>query len=90
MLIGHGRRKSEQAIGAREAAGDAPPRPEIQLVDTGVIVESTFLGNSHNVVVESASLGRTAALLYDGEEPRGRGERVSVGWEARHARTIPE
>lgn len=70
--------------------GDPAPRPEIQLVDSGVIVESTFLGNSHNVVVESDNLGRTTALLYDGEEPRDLGERVSIGWEAKHALTIPQ
>lgn len=67
-----------------------PPRPEIQLVDSGVIVESTFLGNSRSVVVESGRLGRTTALLYDGEEPRDHGENVSFGWEARHALVIPQ
>jgi ABC-type Fe3+/spermidine/putrescine transport system ATPase subunit len=67
-----------------------PPRPEIQLVDSGVITESTFLGNSRSVVVESDRLGQTAALLYDGEEPRDRGERVSFGWEPRHALVVPE
>ncbi|UNB51592.1 ABC transporter ATP-binding protein [Mycolicibacterium sp. YH-1] len=70
--------------------GEPAPRPEIQLVDSGVIVESTFLGNSHNVVVESDNLGRTTALLYDGEEPRDLGERVTLGWEAKHALTIPQ
>jgi len=67
-----------------------PPRPEIQLVDSGVIAESTFLGNSRSVVVESDRLGTTSALLYDGEEPRDRGERVSFGWEPRHALVVPE
>jgi ABC-type Fe3+/spermidine/putrescine transport system ATPase subunit len=70
--------------------GDPAPRPEIQLVDSGVITESTFLGNSRSVVVQSDALGRATALLYDGEEPRDRGERVSIGWEARHALVIPE
>jgi putative spermidine/putrescine transport system ATP-binding protein/spermidine/putrescine transport system ATP-binding protein len=55
-----------------------------------VIVESTFLGNSRGIVVESERLGRTTALLYDGEEPRDCGEKVSFGWEAKHALIIPE
>jgi ABC-type Fe3+/spermidine/putrescine transport system ATPase subunit len=66
-----------------------PPRQDIQCVDSGVIVDSTFLGNSRSVVVESERLGRTTALLYDGEEPRDSGARVSLGWEARHALVIP-
>jgi hypothetical protein len=66
----------------------AERRPEVQLVDRGVIVESTFLGNSRSVVVESERLGRTTALLYDGEEPRDRGAEVSFGWEAKHALVI--
>jgi len=69
---------------------DSAPRPGIQHVDSGVIVESTFLGNSRGIVVESERLGRTTALLYDGEEPRDRGELVSFGWEAKHALIIPE
>ncbi|TQK30617.1 ABC transporter ATP-binding protein [Arthrobacter sp. SLBN-53] len=69
--------------------GSTSPRPEIQFVDSGVIVESTFLGNSRSVVIESERLGRTSALLYDGEEPRDRGARVAFGWEAKHALIIP-
>jgi ABC-type Fe3+/spermidine/putrescine transport system ATPase subunit len=70
--------------------GEPAPRPEIQSVDLGVIVESTFLGNSRSVVVECERLGRTAALLYDGEEPRDAGAQVLLGWEAKHALVIPE
>ncbi|WP_422749223.1 ABC transporter ATP-binding protein [Mycobacterium sp. WMMD1722] len=65
------------------------PRPGIQVVGAGHIVESTFLGNSRSVVVESERLGRLTALLYDGEEPRDEGARVLFGWEARHALVIP-
>jgi ABC-type Fe3+/spermidine/putrescine transport system ATPase subunit len=65
-----------------------PPRSEIQRVDTGVIVESTFLGNSRSVVVKSEGLGRTTALLYDGEEPRNPGDQVTLGWEAKHSLII--
>lgn len=69
---------------------DGPaPRPGVQSVDTGVIVDSTFLGNSRSVVVESERMGRLTALLYDGEEPRHRGARVTFGWESRHALVIP-
>ncbi|BBY28499.1 ABC transporter ATP-binding protein [Mycolicibacterium sediminis] len=70
--------------------GDPAPRSDVQLVGSGAIVESTFLGNSRSVVVESERLGRITALLYDGEEPRDPGARVSFGWEARHALVIPE
>jgi len=70
--------------------GSAAPHPQIQHVDSGVIVESTFLGNSRSVVVESPRLGRTTALLYDGEEPREHGARVNLGWETKHALVIPQ
>jgi ABC-type Fe3+/spermidine/putrescine transport system ATPase subunit len=67
-----------------------PPRSGVERVDTGVIVESTFLGNSRNVVIESKRLGRVSALLYDGEEPRNPGEDVAFGWESKHGLVIPE
>lgn len=66
-----------------------PPRAGVQAVDRGIIVESTFLGNSRSVVVETEHLGRTTALLYDGEEPRDRGEQVRLGWEPGHALVLP-
>jgi ABC-type Fe3+/spermidine/putrescine transport system ATPase subunit len=70
---------------------DGPaPRPGIQMVGSGVIVESTFLGNSRSVVVESERLGRLTALLYDGEEPRDQGARVCFGWEANNALVIAQ
>lgn len=70
--------------------GTPAPRPGIQYVDTGVIVESTFLGNSRSVVIAAKRLGPTTALLYDGEEPRDAGAEVAFGWEANHALVIPE
>ena len=70
--------------------GTPAPRPGIQYVDSGVIVESTFLGNSRTVVIASPRLGLTTALLYDGEEPRSTGAEVAFGWEADHALLIPQ
>ncbi|KQY07482.1 hypothetical protein ASD37_15820 [Mycobacterium sp. Root135] len=69
---------------------DSVPHADVQLVDTGVIVESTFLGNSRSVVIESDLLGKTSALLYDGESPRYSGERVAFGWQPKHALVVPE
>jgi ABC-type Fe3+/spermidine/putrescine transport system ATPase subunit len=71
-------------------ADDAAPRTDVEAVDTGVIIESTFLGNSRSVIIESERLGTTTALLYDGEEPRYRDERVTFGWQSKHALVVPE
>jgi ABC-type Fe3+/spermidine/putrescine transport system ATPase subunit len=66
------------------------PKSEVQTVDTGLIVESVFLGNSRSVTIESELLGTTTALLYDGELPRYHGERVTFGWRPQDALVVPD
>jgi ABC-type Fe3+/spermidine/putrescine transport system ATPase subunit len=68
----------------------SPPRPGIERVGTGVITESTFLGNSRSVIILSEQLGHVSALLYDGEEPRNDGDQVAFGWESKDGLVLPE
>lgn len=70
-------------------ADEAPPRTDLQHVDTGRVVESTFLGNSRSIIVESPLLATTSALLYDGDQPRFVGDRVAIGWRDKDALLVP-
>lgn len=72
------------------APAEQPSRSDVQRIDTGIVMESVFLGNGRRIVVAGKHLGSTTALVHSDEAAFSVGAPVVLGWHCRNALVVPQ